>query len=157
MVRTFGGDVFAARAVAARRAAHQPAVLVGERDAQAVNLQLGDVGDRRLEPGAFAHALVERAQLLLVVGVVEAEHRRDVLDRLETFDRAAADALCRRVGRDEIRVLRFEPLELVQQRIELLVGDLGVVVDVVALFVMPDGVAELGEARLDGRHRNADC
>ena len=42
-------------------------------------------------------------------------------------------------------MLRFEPLELVQQPIELLVGDLGIVVDVVALFVMPDGVTQLAE------------
>ena len=40
--------VLAAHAVAARRAAHQPAVLVGQRDAEAVDLQLGDVGDRRV-------------------------------------------------------------------------------------------------------------
>ena len=43
-----GGDVLAAHAVAARRAADQPAVLVGQRDAEAVDLQLGDVGDRRV-------------------------------------------------------------------------------------------------------------
>ena len=43
-------------------------------------------------------------------------------------------------------MLGFEPLELVQQRVELLVGDLGIVVDVVALFVMADRVAQLFEA-----------
>ena len=50
-------------------------------------------------------------------------------------------------------MLRFEPLELVQQPIELLVGDLGIVVDVVALFVMPDGVAQLADA-LQHIHQN---
>ena len=122
----------------------QHAVLVGERDAQAVDLQLGDVGDRRVaEARALSHALVERAQLVLVVGVVEAEHRLQVLDGREPFDRAAGDALRRRVGRDEIRMLRLERLELVQQRVERLVGDLRIVVDVVALFVVADLVAEL--------------
>ena len=53
------GHVLAADAVAARRAAHQPAVLVGERDAQAVDLQLGDVRDRRV---ADARALAGRAR-----------------------------------------------------------------------------------------------
>ena len=43
-------------------------------------------------------------------------------------------------------MLRLERLELVQQRVELVVGDLGIVVDVVALFVMPDRVAELRDA-----------
>ena len=128
----------------------QPAVLVGERDAQAVDLQLGDVGDRRRRRAPAApsrDALVEGAQLLLVVRVVEAEHRHEVLDRREALDRPPADALRRRIGGDEIRMLRLEPLELVQQPIELLVGDLGIVVDVVALFVMPDGIAQLARAR----------
>ena len=43
-------------------------------------------------------------------------------------------------------MLRFEPLELVQQPVELFVGDLRVVVDVVALFVMADRVTQLAEA-----------
>ena len=43
-------------------------------------------------------------------------------------------------------MLRLETLELVQQPIELLVGNLRVVVDVVALFVMPDGVTKLPDA-----------
>ena len=42
-------------------------------------------------------------------------------------------------------MLRLELLELVQQPIELLVRDLRIVVDVVALFVMADGVAQLAE------------
>ncbi len=40
-----GRHVLAARPVAARRAAHEAAVLVRQRDAQAVNLHLGDVRD----------------------------------------------------------------------------------------------------------------
>ena len=147
IVRTFARDVFAADAVAAGRAAHQPPVLVGQRNAQAVDLQLGDVDDRLVaEAGAAADPLVECPRARLVVGVVEAEHRREVLDRLESFDRPAGDALGRRVGRDEIGMLRLEPLELVQQPIELLVGDLRVVVDVVALFVVADVVAKLSDA-----------
>ena len=95
---------------------------------------------------ALAHALVEGAQLLVVVGVVEAEHRREVLDGREAVDRPPGDALRRRIGRDEIGMLGLELLELVQQPIELLVGDLRIVVDVVALFVMADRVAKLADA-----------
>ena len=53
-------------------------------------------------------------------------------------------------------ILGFELLELVQQPIELLVGNLGRVVDVVALFVVPDGVTKLVDAFLGrlGRHRS---
>ena len=155
MVADVGRHVFAARAVAARRAAHEAAVLVGQRDAQAVDLQLGDVRRPAASPsaGALAHALVERPQLLLVVGVVEAEHRREVFDGREALDRAAGDALRRRIGGDELGMLRLEPLELVQQAVELLVGDLGIVVDVVALFVVPDRVAQLVDAM--SRHVSA--
>ena len=48
-------------------------------------------------PAALAHALVERAQLLFVVGVVEAEHRREVLDGRKAVGRPAGDALRRRI------------------------------------------------------------
>ena len=47
--------------------------------------------------------------------------------------------------------MTFWLLELVQQRVEGLVGDLGAVVDVVLLFVMTDLVAQLGGQRGRGR------
>ena len=103
------------------------------------------------EAGALADALVERAQFVFVVGVVEAEHRHEVLDRLESFDRPAGDALRRRIGGDEVGMLCLEAFELVQQRVELLVGDLGSVVDVVALFVMADRITQLVECVLQAR------
>ena len=71
----------------------------------------GVVADAR----ALADTLVEGAQLLFVVGVVEAEHRHEVLDGREPFDRPAGDALRRRIGGDEVGMLGLEPLELVQQ------------------------------------------
>ena len=83
------------------------------------------------------------AGVVLVVSVVEAEHLRHVLDGLEPFDGPTGNALRRRIGRDEIRILRFERFQLVEKTIELLVGDLGRVVDVVALFVVADLVAKL--------------
>ncbi len=142
-----GGHVLAVAAVAARRAAHEAAVLVGERDAQPVDLELRDVRDRLVAgTRALPHPLVERAELLDVVGVVEAEHRDEVVDLVEAVDRAAGDALRRRIGGDQLGMIRFEPLELVQQRVELLVRDLGVVVDVVALFVVPNQIAEFAQA-----------
>ena len=144
-------DVLAADAVAARHAAHEPAVLVGERDAEAVDLQLGDVGDRAAARPcvreAPAHALVERAQLLLAVGVVEAEHRRRGARRCRTPRRAGPPTRC--VGESGVTrsgCSRLERLELLHQRVELGVRDLGVVEDVVALFVMADAGPEVGDA-----------
>ena len=82
------------------------AVLVGQRDAEAVDLELGDVGHRRVaQAGALAHALVEGAQLVVAVDVVEAEHRHGVLDGLEAVDGPAGHALGRRIGGDELRMI----------------------------------------------------
>ena len=148
-----GRDLFAAHAVAARGAAHEAAVLVGERDAEPVDLELGDVVDGGVaQARPLAHALVERAQLVVVVGVVEAEHRPDVLDGRKAVGGRAGDALGRGVGCDEIGVLGLEALELVQQAVERLVGDLGSAVDVVALLVVANLLAELADA-VEGIHR----
>ncbi len=154
-----GRHVLAAGAVASRGADEQPAVPVGERDAQPVDLQLCDVPDRLgAEAGSLADALVERFQLVLAVGVVEAEHRRDVLDRREAFNGTTGHALRGRVGRDEIRILGLETFQLVEQAVELFVGNLGVAVNVVAFFVVADQVAELFDAlgRIPLGHRSRE-
>src|SRR5207247_5946130 len=88
------GHFFAASAVAAGRALHQPSVLVGEGDAEAVDFHFSHVSHGRLaEAGAFSHAFVKPPQLFVVVGVVEAEHWNDMFHRLETFDGPAGAAL----------------------------------------------------------------
>ena len=60
-----------------------------------------------LEREALADALVERAQILFVVGVVEAEHRLQVLDLRKAFGGPAADALRRRIRREQLGMLRL--------------------------------------------------
>ena len=79
-----------------------------------------------------------------------------MLDGREALDGTAGDALGRRIGRDEIGMLASSALELVQQRVELVVGDLGLVVDVVALFVVADLVAELAMRAADPSDAIAD-
>jgi hypothetical protein len=69
-----------------------------------------------------------------------------VLDGRKPFDKAAADALGWRVKGDKVRIVGFELLEFVQERIEFGVGDLRSAVEVVLLFVMADELAELGDA-----------
>ena len=142
--------VLPGRPVTACGGTHEHALFVGERDAQAVDLQLRDVVDRvRHDAGvgeALAHALVERPELGLVVGVVETEHRLGVADLVELLADAAAHALRWRVGRDERRMLLLELQELAQQIVELRVTDLRLVGDVIALFVVADEPPELGDA-----------
>ena len=79
-----------------------------------------------------------------------------MLDGWKTFDRPSADALRRRIGRHQIRMLGFEVLEVVQQPIEFLVGNLRVVVDVVALFVVTNRFAQFANAVSRRCHRSRD-
>jgi hypothetical protein len=65
-----------------------------------------------------------------------------MVDHREPGGDTAADALRRRVSGDEIGILALEPLELLDERVELDVGNLGIVEDVIALFVVPDLSAE---------------
>jgi len=52
--------------------------------------------------------------------------------------RASGYALSRRIGSNEIGIFRFEPFELVQETIELGVGNFRAVVKVIPLFVVAD-------------------
>ena len=134
------------------------AVAVEQRDRQPVDLRLGDELERRvLDPLArevVAHAVDPGAQLLLRARVGQREHRLQVRDLLELADRLAADALGRRVGRQQLRVLALDRAQLVQQRVVGVVADLGVVEDVVAVAVVGELLAQLGRPRSAGRHRS---
>ena len=101
-------------------------MLVGQRDAEAVDLQLRDVSKRRVfrQRERAAEARVEFEQLLVGVRVFQAEHRRGVCHRLEPLDGPPADALGRRVGILEFGVRLLELPELTHQRVEFRVGNL---------------------------------
>src|ERR1700693_5095486 len=60
----------------------------------------------------------------------------------ESLARLAAHTLCRRVGRDELRVLGFKALELVHQLVEAGVRNFRIVQYVVAILVVPDLLAQ---------------
>ena len=138
-------DVLAGGAVAARRAAHQDAVLVGERDGEAVVLELA----HEFEVAALQRvcgAAVPCHELVLVEGVAEAEQRHRVAHLLEAARGFGADALRGRVGRDEVRVLCFQSEQLVQQCVELGVADLRLVLHVVQVVVPVDLAPEILKA-----------
>ena len=77
-----------------------------------------------------------------------------MLDGREAFGRPAADALRRRIRRDQLGMLRLERLELVHQRVELGVDDLRRGVDVIELFVAANLAAELLDS-FGGRHQTS--
>ena len=64
---------------------------------------------------------------------------------VEPGDGLVADALRRRVGRDQLGVLGLERLQLAEQRVVDVVADLRVVEDVVAVVVVRDLLAQLGD------------
>ena len=144
--------VLAHLAIATGGAAHQHPVLVHQRDRQAVDLRLGLVLDSRvLHPlllQQVVHACLPRTQLVLVARVGERQHRLEVRHLLELRERLGADALRRRIGREELGMLRLEVPQLVDQLVVLGVGDLGVVEDVVAVVVVVELLAQFLHALL---------
>ena len=159
--------VLAQLAVAASGAAHQRTVLVHERDRQAVDLRLGLVLDSRvLHPlllQQVVHACLPGAELVLVARVGERQHRLEVRHLLELRERLGANALGRRVGREELGMVGLDIPQLVHQLVVLGVRDLGIVEDVVAVVVVVELLAQLFHAllgRLGGglrvRH-DGDC
>ena len=138
------GHVLPHHAVAPGRAPHVPPVLVQQRAGDAVDLQLADVvdvlGDVALHPLAPRHQLVEGE------GVVERHHRDAVADLGERGRRPAAHLLGGRVGGPQLGVGLLQGPQLPNQGVELGVGDLGVVEQVVPLGVVLDEPPQLLDA-----------
>ena len=132
IVRRFGVTSSPTRAVAARSAAHERAVVVVERDRQAVDLQLADVVDRhapaslRTRSSNARSSSASKALAKLSIG-------RACRYGAKRSDGVRADALRRRIGRAQLGMRRFEIEQLAQQRVVLRVGDRRVVEDVVAV------------------------
>jgi hypothetical protein len=141
-------DILALDAVASGRAADENAVLVGEVDREPVDLRLDHVRDRLVGVEPLADVLGPLEQAPVVGHLLERAHRRQVLHLLEPLARGRADPLGRRIGRDQLRVLVLERLQLVVEPVVLGVGDLRVVEDVVAVEVVVDLLAQLVEALL---------
>ncbi len=136
-----GRDIVAAEAVAAGHGPGEAAVPVEDGDAEAVDLELGRIGDGPAAEGLLDPGL-ELADLVLVVAVVDAQHRGPVGDRGEALEGPLADALGRRFRRDQLGEAGFEVAQLGHEPVELGVGDLGVGVDVVLALVMDDVAAK---------------
>ena len=146
------GHVLADLAVPARRAAHQHAVLVDQRDRQAVDLRLGHEPDRRVLDAVLLqprlHPEHPGLQLLLVARVRERQHRLEVAHLVELVERLRPHALGGRVRGQQVGVLGLEVAQLVEQRVVLGVRDLRVVEDVVAVAVVIELLAQLADPLL---------
>lgn len=132
-----GGDVLAGAAVAAGGRPGQAAVLVGEVDGEAVDLELAqevvvggaDVLGDPVGPGG---------QLLVVEGVVEGEHAFAVDHGGELRAVGPGDLLGRGVRGAQRRVLLLQCLQGAQLPVELAVADDRLVLHVVAEAVLLD-------------------
>ena len=86
------GDIIAGHAIAARGAASEDAILVTKIDGQSIDLWLDDPIQSFLRQKPL-HPIYKLAQLGLGVGIVQAEHRLDMLNRLKGFERFSAHSL----------------------------------------------------------------
>ena len=114
------GDVLAGRAVAARGGLHERAVDVTQRDGEAIEFQFGRVVDRHRRLACVlaervADALVERDDVFIGETVVQRQHGLVVHDRLEAARRLAAHALGGRIRHDQVRMLRLDALQFLEQ------------------------------------------
>ena len=114
---------------------------IDKRQRHAVELQLAHIFDVAA-PAEFVNAALPVAQFFFAVSVIEREHGRGMLRLHEAFARLAANALRRRIRRDQLRMLRLDPLQLVHQRVEFGVGDSGVVEHVIEVLVVADFFAK---------------
>jgi hypothetical protein len=121
-----------------------------QRHRQAVDLELGGVDDLLLSHDA-EDPLLELPELVLAVGVVEAEHRDPVGEGGELVRRGLPHPLGGAVGGHEVREAPFQVPELALQRVVLPIGDLGAAEDVVEVLVPADLFPKLSNPLLGGR------
>ncbi len=139
-------DVLAGRAVAARRAAHEAAILVAQANRKPVELGL-DRKHRIRAVQPLLDAPHEVVHFLVGERVRERQHRNLVRHLGERAFRRGADALRRRIRRRELRMRRFDVLQLAHQLVVLDIGDVGFVEHVIAVVRIVDAAAQCLGAR----------
>ncbi len=140
-----GGDILAHLAIAARRGAHQHALLVAQRERQSVDLVLGRerehvaLGQRQIAP----HACDELADVLIRKAVVEAHHPLLVphLGERRGLDRCAHQPVGT-VGADQMRKGRFQFVVPPHQRVIVRIRNLGRILGMIEPVVMRDLLGE---------------
>ncbi len=135
-----GGDVLAGAAVSPGGRLHVASVPVGERHGQPVDLQFaferGSCGD------ALGQPVGPRLELLGREGVVQAHHGDPVFDGGE-LGRGAAPPTGSVSGNGQVGVVGLDVAQLPDQGVVLGVGDLRIILLVVALVVVLDEPPEL--------------
>ncbi len=147
-------------AVAARRGARQDSILVEQAERGAVELGFRGVLDRRALRAQFAqHACVKVCSpAVLGIGLrADRQHRHLVPNRLQPFQRRAADAQGRGIGRAQLGELLFEFYQFLKQPVVLGIGDFRIVLLVIHPVVMLEQPAKLlgsSQSLLGSAHEN---
>ena len=147
------GYVVADVAAAASHARAENAVFEHHGHGDAVDLEFDRIGDRFAQREGFANVGVELAKVVLVVTIVDREHRHAVSDLNEAFNGSAADSLRGAVRRGEFGMFLLDLLKLFEESIELAIRDFGCGLDVIKVVVSIDDLAQFGRAGSGRRHR----
>jgi len=108
-------------------------VLIANRDRKTVDFKFGDIGETRTD--FFFDPLVEIPNLGLVIDVGKRHHRNSVLDFDEFLLDLTADPAGRRIRGDQFGMVFFQSDQFVHQFVEFLVGDAGIVEDIVFVII----------------------
>jgi hypothetical protein len=142
-------DIVADAAVPTCRGIAQHAILVEQRNGDAVDLRFDHDPDWFVRQQPLQPA-VKVGDFRFRVGVIEAEHRRPMRHLRKRLQRRAADALRRRFGRGELRVLVLQIDELAIKGVVFAIADRRRRLLIVAAVVLCDLPAQFGDALLSG-------
>ncbi len=145
-------DVLAGGAIAARNAAHQQAILVLQRDAQAIEFMLGDVFDFLLA-ASLSHSPIPLSQRIIRKRVVQAQHGPHVLYICKSFTRRTAHTHGRRVRRHQLRMRRLQLFQPVHHPVVRRVRNLRLIGHVIEVFVVMQLLAQVFDLFFDACRR----
>ena len=152
------GHILTQFTVAPCRGLHQHALLIPQAHGQAVELELGHVLDRRRCLGkhkfpAHPGIKIKRTRGFGVGLGADAEHRHSMPHTGECGQGRGAHALGGRIGADQFRVHRLDRLQGPKQAVVLGIGNGGRIQHVVAVRMLVQQMAQLGQLRQSSRCR----
>ena len=126
-------------------------MLVDKRNRRAVELHLAHHGEL-LAAETGAHAVEPVVDVGDAVGVAQRKHRKDMLGLLERPREVAPHALSGRKRVGHIGILGLKPLKLLEEHVELAVGNFRRIEHIVSMVMVVQLGAELKDALLVGGH-----
>ena len=100
---------------------NQHAIIISQRNRQTVVFQFANIIERLRTQ--LAQTGIEFCHLFPRIGIAQRQHRHRMHHRREILDRLASYPLCRRTGQYPIRILLFQPFQLFEQHIELIIAN----------------------------------